>query len=337
MSFRPTFSRHLLLSALVLVAACDSDPTSGPVVPPGYTLSIEVPAGTWYPGDVTTLRAIVRDAQGAELPDAPVAWEVSHPDRAEVAPGGEATFLAPGDFSVTARSGALTAKRTLHVNALTVKSVSVLPGELQLRGGDVVVLGVRVQGEGGRDVLGRLVTITSDNPAIASIDAAGRVHAISPGVTVVRATSEGVVGTARVEVSDLPATHELRRVGSDRLPFLVSADSVTWDGVREYHEVFLEGGTFQLSGGASPTYAIDIRFAEYRVTGPVGQRNYVFLMSTHERDVGTVQRDARGDLLLTSTYVYPLQHTASSESNGMRLRFRVPGDNTILDLLYTRE
>lgn len=337
MSSRALLPRHLLMASLILFAGCGGEKSSGPVPTPGLTLSIEVPAGTWYPGDVATLRAVVRDAHGAELPVGTVAWEVSHPSRAEVACDGSTSFLAPGNVTVTARSGGLSATRALQVHALTVLQVSVLPGDLQLRGGDVMVLGVRVQGEGGRDVHGRVVTITSDDPAIASIDASGRVHAIAPGVTLVRATSEGVVGTARVEVSALPATHELRRVGADRLPQLVSADTVTWDGVREYHEVFLEGGTFTLSGGANPTYAIDIRYAEYRVSGPVGQRTYVYLMSQHERDFGTVARDARGDLLLTSTFIYPLHHTAAADADGMRLRFRIPGEDTILDLRYTRE
>lgn len=337
MSSRALLTRPLLMATLAVFAGCASDRSGGPLPPPGLTLSIEVPDGTWYPGDVTTLRAIVRDAGGTEDPAAAIAWEVSHTSRAEVAPGGHVTFLSPGDLTVTARSGGLSATRALHVHPLTVKQVSVLPGELQLRAGDVMVLGIRVQGEGGRDVLGRLVTITSDDPAVASIDASGRVHAIASGVTLVRATSEGVVGTARVEVSARPATHELRRVGGDRLPQLVSADTVTWDGVREYHEVFLEGGTFQLSGGANPTYAIDVRYAEYRVSGPVGQRTYVYLLSQHERDFGTVERDARGDLMLTSTLIYPLRHTATADADGMRLRFRIPGEDTILDMLYTRE
>lgn len=330
-------SQRLLLPTLLVLAGCSGDPSSGPVPLPGPSLSIEVPAGTWYPGDVTTLRAIVRDASGVEIPGAPITWTVSHASRAEVAADGVTTFLSPGDVIVSARSGTLAAQRTLRIAVLSVTSVSVLPGELQLRRGDAVVFGVRVQGEGGRDVLGRPVTLATDNPAIAVLDASGRIHAVSPGVTFVRATSEGVTGSARVVVSDTPATHELVRVGTNHLPYLVSADTVTWDGVREYHEVFLEGGTFELSGGQSPTYALDIRYAEYRVTGPVGHRTYVFLMSTHERDFGTVQRDARGDLVLTSSYVYPLQHTATPASDGMRVRYRLPGDDTFLDLLYRRE
>lgn len=330
-------SQRLLLPTLLVLAGCSSDPSSGPVPSPGPSLSIEAPAGTWYPGDVTTLRAIVRDANGVEVPGAPITWGVSHASRAEVAADGATTFLSAGDVTITARSGSLVAQLALRVNALSVQSVSIVPGELQLRRGDAVVFGVRVQGEGGRDVLGRVVTLATDNPAIASLDASGRIHAISPGVTFVRATSEGVTGSARVVVSDTPATHELVRVGTERLPLLVSADTVTWNGVREYHEVFLEGGTLELSGGQSPTYAIDIRYAEYRVSGPVGNRTYVFLLSTHERDFGTVQRDARGDLVLTSSYISPLQHTATPASDGMRVHFRIPGDDIFLDLLYRRE
>ena len=215
--------------------------------------------------------------------------------------------------------------------------VSIVPAELKLRRGDAVVMGVRVQGEGGRDVTGRAVVITSDNPAIASIDASGRVHAISPGVTTVRATADGVTGSARVEIADTPATHELARVGNDRLPHFVAGDSVMWNGERQYHEVFLEGGSFVLSGGAAPTYSIDLRYAEYVVTGPPGRRIYTLLMVTHQRDFGTVTPDARGDLRLTSSFISPLQHTVMATSEGMLLHFRIPGDDDFLDQRFVRE
>ena len=196
--------------------------------------------------------------------------------------------------------------------------VSIVPAELKLRRGDAVV-------------------ITSDNPAIASIDASGRVHAISPGVTTVRATADGVTGSARVEIADTPATHELARVGNDRLPHFVAGDSVMWNGERQYHEVFLEGGSFVLSGGAAPTYSIDLRYAEYVVTGPPGRRIYTLLMVTHQRDFGTVTPDARGDLRLTSSFISPLQHTVMATSEGMLLHFRIPGDDDFLDLRFVRE
>ncbi len=254
--------RVVLLMSVLVLSSCGSDRSSGPDTGAFPSLSLEVPGGDWYPGDVTTLHAVLRDATGVIVPDAPIAWDLSSASRAEVAAGGETTFLAPGAVTITARSGTLSVSQTIQVRVLAVNSVSILPNELQLRRGDAVLLGVRVQGEGGRDVLGRPVTITSDNPAVAIIDGSGRVHAVTPGVTTVRAMADGVTGTARVEIADQPATRELSRVDGGRLPHFIVGDSVTWNGERQYHEVFLEGGTLVLSGGAAPTYAIDTRYAE---------------------------------------------------------------------------
>jgi hypothetical protein len=250
---------------------------------------------------------------------------------------GEVTFFTPGAVTITARSGSHSARRTIQVRALNVQVVSVMPAELRLRRDDALVIGVREQGEGGRDVLGRAVVITSDNPTIAAIDASGRVHAISPGVTTVRATADGVTGSARVEIMDAPATHSLVRVGNDTVPHLVLGDSVEWNGERQYHEVFLDGGSFTLTGGAEPTYSIDIRYAQYLVTGPPGHRTYTLAVVTHERDFGTVTRDARGDLRLTSSYIAPLEHTVMATSEGLLRHVRIPGADEYLDLLYGRD
>lgn len=332
---RITRAAAFTMAALALTA-CNDEP-SAPVTLPTSTLTLEVPAGEWYEGDVTVLRATVRDANGSEQPNAPITWTVSHPTRAEVAANGTTTFLSSGGVTITAKSGPLSASRTIDVKRLTVQSISVLPVPLSFAPGDIAVLGVRVQGEGGRDVLGRAVTLTTDDPRIAVIDAAGRLRAVASGTTTVRATADGVVGTARVDVVGAQAMLSLSRVDGGRLPLLVASDSVMWNGVREYHEVFLEGGELVLSGGASPRYGIIVRYAEYKVTGPAGARTYELRLNSKEQDFGVVQYDARGDLQMTSEFIYPLSHTAQGVSGGMQVRFRIPGGDTYLNLLFRRD
>ena len=322
--------------AAVVLAACGND-SSAPVPPPSATLDVLVPAGDWYEGDVTTLRAVVRDARGVELPGAPIAWSVSHPTRAEIAPNGVTTFVSPGPVTITAKSGTLSASRMIDVRRLSVLSVTILPTPLAFAPGDVAVLGIRVRGEGGRDVTGRPVTLSSDDPSVAVIDASGRLRAVSVGTTTIRASAEGTEGTARVDVAGGQATLSLSRVDDGRLPLLVAGDTVSWNGAREYHEVLVEGGELRLSGGTTPRYAIDIRYAEYHVTGPAGGRTYTLRATWRERDFGVVQYDARGDLLMTSEFISPLHHTAEAVSGGVRVRFRVPGEDSYLNLLYRRD
>lgn len=332
---RITRAAAFTMAALVLTA-CNNEP-SAPVTLPTSTLTLDVPAGDWYVGDVATLRATVRTANGTEQPDAPITWTVSHPTRAEVAGNGITTFLSSGSVTITAKSGTLSASRMIEVKRLTVRSITVLPAPLSLAPGDIAVLGVRVQGEGGRDVLGQAVTLTSDDPRIAVIDAAGRLRAVASGTTTVRATADGVVGTARVDVVGAQAMLTLSRVDGARLPLLIASDSVTWNGAREYHEVFLEGGELVLSGGSSPRYGISVRYAEYKVTGPAGARTYELRLTSKEQDFGVVQYDARGDLRMTSEFISPLSHTAQGVSGGMQVHFRIPGGDTYLDLLFRRD
>lgn len=331
--YRRRYASALLLALAAI--ACGDDGATAPAQP--RTITVALPTVDLFEGDTVTLRATVRDASGAEVPGAPVNWTVSDTLRAAVASNGIVTLFAPGAVTVTARTGSIAASRTLDIRRLSVQLVTVLPTTLQLGTGDVVVLGVRVQGEGGRDALGRLATITSDDPAIASIDAAGRVHAVAPGITTIRATVEGVTGTAEVEVRAENATLSLARVGGVPLPLPISADTVTWNGTREYHETFIEGGDLKLSGGATPRYAINVRYAEYLVTGPAGARTYTLRLAWREDDFGVVEYDARGDLRMLSEYISPLQHSASGVSGGIQVRFRIPGDDTWLDLYYRRE
>jgi len=332
----PTFRAAAIAIALIAAVACgDSDSSTGPA--PGPSIMITAPAGTVFEGDVVALSAVVRDAEGDEVPGAPISWSVNDATFADIAPNGTVTALRPGTVRITATSGTLSGSYDMPIAPLVVQQVTVLPGTLQLARHEIRLVGVRVQGQGGRDIMGRVVTITSDNPAVALIDPSGRVRAVNPGTTLVRATADGVSGTAQVEVTADDAVLTLSRIGGARLPLLVAADSVTWNGVREYHEVYAELGQLKLSGAAQPRYELDIRYAEYNViTAPGGQRTLELRLTSREFDRGIIQYDARGDLSMISELISPLSHTASPTSDGFLVRFRIPGDDEILDLLYRR-
>jgi len=323
----------LLLAAL---AACGDDATSPPPPITAPRLAIVGAPGDVFEGDVAALRAVRITGVSDTVAVEGATWAVDDASRAELGAGGVVTFLKPGGVTITVRAGAQSVSRTFGVKRLTVQQVTLLPAGLQLAKGEVAVLGVKVQGEGGRLVIGRAVTLASEHPAIAIIDAAGRVHAVAPGRATIRATADGVVGTAVVEVRDESAMLELSRVDGGRLPLLTDADTVEWDGVREYHEVFIERGTLVLTGGSTPRYAIDVKYVQYHVTCPVGQRSYRIRAVWNERDFGVVTRDARGDLVMTSEFISPLQHTAVPDNDGVQVRYRIPGDFSYLQLSFRK-
>lgn len=326
----------LLLGATLALAACGDD-ASAPATRIPTTITLEVPGAEVYEGDVLELRAVVRDARGAVIPDAAVTWSASNTTRAEVAPNGSTTFLRPGAVNVTASVGALVASHPFDVQQLHVLQVTVTSPRALLAPGDLVSIGVRVQGEGGRDVMGRVVTLASDDPHIISIDNAGRLRALKAGTATVRATADGVTGTARVQVVGDESVLSLSRVGGAKLPLLVDGDSVSWNGVREYHEVFIEGGRLIVTEGDASRYAIEIRYAEYLVTGAPGSRTYALRATWRERDFGVAAGGASGALVMTSEYVSPLQHTATGVADGWQVRYRIAGTDEYLDLLYRRD
>ena len=82
---------------------------------------------------------------------------------------------------------------------------------------------------------------------------------------------------------------------------------------------------------------MDVRYAEYNVIKQGGQQTFRFRGTWREYDRGVVQYDARGDLAMTSECIHPLTHSASAVAGRFQMRFRVPGENTILDLFYRRE
>jgi hypothetical protein len=329
--------RALLAGAtLVAVTACGSDSSVGPG-PTDGSIFIGSIVNEVFERDVVTLHAEVRDAAGREIPNATVQWSTTDATIIEITQSGVATALKPGTAHVTARSGGLTGTYTLPIKRLTVLQVSVLGVPDTLASGDVATFGVRVRGEGGRDVFGRLVTLASSNSAVALIDPSGRVRAVGVGSANITATADGVTGVTKVVIAADPAILTLRDLGNNRLPTLIHADSVRWDGVREYHEVYLEYGHLQLTGGSTPRYVTEMHYAEYAVSTVGGQLRMVLRAAWDDRDRGLVHYDSRGDLALTSEVVWPLSHVASGIVNGMSMQYRVAGTNDVLSLFFRRE
>lgn len=326
--------RASYLAAVLLTAAC-SDGGTNPA--PAASLRIAPPSAQVYESDAVQFQAELRDASGRIVAGAPVTWSVSDTLRAELGTNGVVTALRPGTVRVTARSGSTSASYDLSIATLTVQRVLVLPATLQLARGDVTPIGVKVEGQGARIVSGRVVTLASDNPAVAAVDPAGRIRGVQPGIATIRATADGVTGTGRVEVLAENALLNLSRVAGLTLPRLIDADTVSWNGVKEYHEVYMESGDLTLSGSTQPRYEVSIRYAEYNAVTVNGRRELQLRRTSREYDRGIVQYDARGDLLMTSEYISPLSHTASPATGGFQMRFRIPGTDSILDLYFRRE
>jgi hypothetical protein len=86
------------------------------------------------------------------------------------------------------------------VTAASVATVEVGPPEITLVEGDRTTASAVAREGGGRELPGRIVTWTVENPEVATVTSTGLVEGRAPGHTVIRATVENVSGTASVTV-----------------------------------------------------------------------------------------------------------------------------------------
>jgi len=177
---------------------------------PSVSVAVSPTSASVAAGDTIILSATVRDATGRVIRFPSVTWTSSAPAVATVAPNGAGnlgagvatvTGVSPGSATITATSG--TASGTAAVTVIPpqpVASVTVTPASAAVVVQGKVQLAATLRDANGRTLSGRLVTWTSDNPAVATVDANGVVTGVSLGSAAVTATSEGVSGTASVTV-----------------------------------------------------------------------------------------------------------------------------------------
>ncbi len=142
-------------------------------------------------GESAQLTATALDANGNGL-NRPITWTSSHPSVASVDATGYMRGLNEGTTTITAsargKSGTLTVEVLTPVASVTLDppSGALAPdGTLQL---DAVIL----DGYGRR--IGREVTWTTSNAAIATVDQAGLLTGVTPGTVTITATARGKSG-----------------------------------------------------------------------------------------------------------------------------------------------
>ncbi len=158
-------------------------------------------------GQVVQLAATTKDGNGNTLTGRVVVWDGSDDNVAIVSSTGKVTSHAPGTMTVTATSEGKTGTATIVVIAVPVASVTISPSTQTVVVGATTPAFTAVTKDGSNNVLtGRVVTFTSSDPTIATIDAnSGVATGVAPGTTSITATSEGINSTpATLTVTPIP-------------------------------------------------------------------------------------------------------------------------------------
>lgn len=226
-------SRLLLLSGsatLLALAAC-ADPTALPIRVPDPSLAVEaarrpgacpgLPKGTTSillspsaasieVGASQPLRATNQD--GVDLPACAVTWSVN-PDAgvATISESGVVTGVSVGgpvtvSASVSSKGKkVLTALASITVRQAAVASVTLTPASSNLTIGATQQLAAELRDARGAVLTGRAITWSAGTPGVASVDASGLVTGVFLGQgATISATSEGVTGSAVVDVVPVP-------------------------------------------------------------------------------------------------------------------------------------
>ncbi|HTD70324.1 MAG TPA: Ig-like domain-containing protein, partial [Gemmatimonadales bacterium] len=154
-------------------------------------------------GQTIQLTATLRDANGNVLTGRTVTWS-SNNAAASVNGTGLVTGLAAGSAAITATSEGQSGTASVTVSNVPVASVTVSPTSASLLVGQTVQLTATPKDANGNPLTGRVVSWSSNNTSVATVDGSGLVTAGAVGSATITAMSEGRSGTASITVTGVP-------------------------------------------------------------------------------------------------------------------------------------
>ena len=157
-------------------------------------------------GTTLQLTATPKDAAGNPLTGRTVTWTTSNATIATVDANGLVTGnAAGGPVTMTATSEGKSGSSAVTVNAIPVATVDVSPATATIQVGATIQLTASPKDANGNPLTGRVVTWTTSDTTLATVDTNGLVTGKAAGGPVtVTATSEGKSGTAAITVNLVP-------------------------------------------------------------------------------------------------------------------------------------
>ncbi len=197
-------TRVFAVFVFALIASCHkSDSTTAPVTPVASV--VLTPNGSSIiVGQTTQFTATELDANGLPLSARTVTWSSSDTTVAIVSTTGLATAKQVGTVTITAASETKTGTSTINVLATplpSIASVTISPAPAVVRAGSTVQLSAIVKDTAGTPISGAIVSWSSDNPGVASVNATGLVTGVLAGSATITAQNGGHSGSGLVTVA----------------------------------------------------------------------------------------------------------------------------------------
>ena len=151
-------------------------------------------------GTSVTLSARVVNAQGQTVTGATIFWNTSNANVATVSSNGAVTSVDTGTAQIAASANGVSGIATITVLPQPVAAVNVTPPNQVIKVGQKFQFQAQPVDAGGNPLSGRVVTWSSSDATVASVDNTGLVTGVAVGPATITATSEGKSGSAAVSV-----------------------------------------------------------------------------------------------------------------------------------------
>ncbi|UCF20345.1 MAG: Ig-like domain-containing protein, partial [Gemmatimonadota bacterium] len=195
---KSSVASSLFVTFLLTLVACgdDSDSVTGPR--PAATVVITPDSAEVVVGRTVQLTVTVRDQAGAALMNPAVTWSSSDSGVAEVDSTGLVSGEAPGWSLITATCEGKADTSSVVVTTVPVDSLEISPSEVSVLVGQSVQLTAKVWDAEDNELTGRVVTWSSSDRLVASVDSTGLVTGMAEDTATITAISEGKADTASV-------------------------------------------------------------------------------------------------------------------------------------------
>jgi uncharacterized protein YjdB len=190
--------------------------TSITITPSSTSLSV---------GQTAQATATGKDAQGTTVPGA-YTWTTTNPAVATVSTAGVVSAVGPGSATINALASGVTGSMSVSVSSspASVASVTVIvPTSLSV--GSSAQASAVVKDASGNVLSGKAVAWTSATTSIASVSSTGVVTGLTSGTAQIRASADGVLGSATTTVSSTVTS-----VAAPELPRVVPASQDPYPG-----------------------------------------------------------------------------------------------------------
>lgn len=168
---------------------------------PVATVAVAPNPGSVPRFSVLPMSATLRDDQGNVLSGRTIVWTTTNEAVATVSSTGVVTGVAQGSVTIRATSEGRQGSAAVNVTQAGVATVTVTPSPGSVRRFETLPMSAVLRDAGNNTLTNRVVTWSSSDPSVATVNTTGLVTGIAQGQTTISATSEGRIGSAVVTVT----------------------------------------------------------------------------------------------------------------------------------------